>query len=137
MRLGLDIGANSVGWWLYETDGAGAAARITGTIGGGVRVFSDGRDPKSGASLAVDRRIARAMRRRRDRYLRRRAALMKLLTRSGLMPADPEAAKELEPLDPYELRANERESAFEPFRACPVPSEPKTRIQIEPQDRSR
>ena len=106
MRLGLDIGANSVGWWLYETDGAGAAARITGTIGGGVRVFSDGRDPKSGASLAVDRRIARAMRRRRDRYLRRRAALMKLLARSGLMPADPEAAKELEPLDPYELRAN-------------------------------
>lgn len=105
MRLGLDIGSNSIGWWLYETDGAEADARITGVIGGGVRVFSDGRDPQSGASLAVDRRTARAMRRRRDRYLRRRATLMKVLANAGLMPADPTEAKTLEALDPYELRA--------------------------------
>ncbi|MBJ6373671.1 type II CRISPR RNA-guided endonuclease Cas9 [Sedimentitalea sp. CAU 1593] len=106
MRLGLDIGTNSIGWWLYETDGAGADARITGVIGGGVRVFSDGRDPQSGASLAVDRRTARAMRRRRDRYLRRRATLMKVLANAGLMPADPAEAKTLEALDPYTLRAS-------------------------------
>ena len=55
-RLGLDIGTNSIGWCLYDGD----------TIRDiGVRIFSDGRDPKSGASLAVDRRDARAMRRRR------------------------------------------------------------------------
>ncbi|MBL3571594.1 type II CRISPR RNA-guided endonuclease Cas9 [Rhodovulum sulfidophilum] len=105
MRLGLDIGTNSIGWWLYETDGFGAKARITGVINGGVRVFSDGRDPQSGASLAVDRRTARAMRRRRDRYLRRRATLMRLLANAGLMPADPVEAKALEALDPYALRA--------------------------------
>lgn len=105
MRLGLDIGTNSIGWWLYQTDGAGANARITGVVDGGVRIFSDGRDPKSGASLAVDRRAARAMRRRRDRYLRRRATLMKVLAEVGLMPADPVEAKTLELLDPYELRA--------------------------------
>lgn len=105
MRLGLDIGTNSIGWWLYKTEGEGASARIVGVIDGGVRIFSDGRDPKSKASLAVDRRAARAMRRRRDRYLRRRATLMKLLARTGLMPADPTAAKALELLDPYELRA--------------------------------
>ena len=58
MRLGLDIGTNSIGWWLYDTDGN----RITEVIDGGVRIFSDGRDPKSGASLAVDRRAARSMR---------------------------------------------------------------------------
>lgn len=101
MRLGLDIGTNSIGWWLYATDGE----QITEVIDGGVRIFSDGRDPKSKASLAVDRRAARAMRRRRDRYLRRRASLMRKLAGAGLMPADPAEAKALELLDPYELRA--------------------------------
>ena len=105
MRLGLDIGTNSIGWWLYETDGNEADASIVSVIDGGVRIFSDGRDPKSGASLAVDRRTARAMRRRRDRYLRRRATLMKVLAKAGLMPEDPAAAKPLTALDPYELRA--------------------------------
>ncbi len=105
MRLGLDIGTNSIGWWLYETDGADANARITGVTKGGVRVFSDGRDPQSGTSMAVDRRAARAIRRRRDRYLRRRATLMKALANAGLMPADPGEAKALVALDPYTLRA--------------------------------
>lgn len=112
MRLGIDIGTNSIGWWLYETDGVEANARITGAINGGVRVFSDGRDPKSGASLAVDRRAARAMRRRRDRYLRRRATLLRVLSNAGLMPADPEQAKALEALDPYALRATGLDKAL-------------------------
>ena len=101
MRLGLDIGTNSIGWWLYGTEGG----QITEVIDGGVRIFSDGRDPKSKASLAADRRAARTQRRRRDRYLRRKAALMKRMAQVGLMPADPSEAKALEVLDPYELRA--------------------------------
>ena len=105
VRLGLDIGTNSIGWWLYETEGSGKDVRIVGVIDGGVRIFSDGRDPKSGASRAVNRRVARSMRRRRDRYLRRRTTLMRILSKSGLMPADPDEAKELAKLDPYELRA--------------------------------
>ncbi|UWQ16168.1 type II CRISPR RNA-guided endonuclease Cas9 [Jannaschia sp. M317] len=116
MRLGLDIGTNSIGWWLYETDGAGSAARITGVMGGGVRVFPDGREPapegKTGLPLAVKRRAARAMRRRRDRYLRRRATLMKVLANAGLMPADPTEAKSLETLDPYALRATGLDAAL-------------------------
>jgi len=101
MRLGLDIGTNSIGWWLYTTEGNA----VTSVVDGGVRIFSDGRDPKSKASLAVDRRAARAQRRRRDRYLRRKAALMKRMAAVGLMPADPVEAKALELLDPYVLRA--------------------------------
>lgn len=101
MRLGLDIGTNSIGWWIYATENGA----ITDVVDGGVRIFSDGRDPKSKASLAVDRRAARAQRRRRDRYLRRKAALMKRMAEVGLMPADPGEAKALENLDPYELRA--------------------------------
>ncbi len=101
MRLGLDIGTNSIGWWLYATNDK----RTTEVLDGGVRIFSDGREPKSGASLAVDRRVARAARRRRDRYLRRRASLMKKLAAAGLMPTSPAEAKALEQLDPYTLRA--------------------------------
>lgn len=112
MRLGLDTGTNSIGWWLYETDSLETDARITGVLDGGVRVFSDGRDPQSGASLVVDRRTARAMRGRRDRYLRRRATLMKVLANTGLMPADPSEAKTLEALDPYALRATGLDEAL-------------------------
>lgn len=108
MRLGLDIGTNSIGWFLYETENNA----ITAVVDGGVRIFSDGRDPKSGASLAVDRRAARAQRRRRDRYLRRKAALMKRMAEVGLMPSDPDQAKALERLDPYALRATGLDQAL-------------------------
>lgn len=108
MRLGLDIGTNSIGWWLYATQND----EITSVVDGGVRIFSDGRDPKSKASLAVDRRVARAQRRRRDRFLRRKAALMKRMAEVGLMPADPMVAKALEQLDPYELRAKGLDEAL-------------------------
>lgn len=111
-RLGLDIGTNSIGWCLTEDD-----ERIVDI---GVRIFSDGRDPKSGASLAVDRRAARAMRRRRDRYLGRRAAFLKALKRFGLMAAGETEAKLLADRDPYELRAkalDERLEGYEIGRA--------------------
>ena len=100
-RLALDIGTTSIGWILYELVNY-QPARI---LDGGVRIFSDGREAKTGQSLAVARRTARGMRRRRDRYLRRRAALMKRLAAIGLMPASPEAATRLATLDPYVLRA--------------------------------
>lgn len=101
LRLGLDIGTNSIGWWLYEI----ASGRPVKVVDGGVRIFSDGRDAKTKASLAVARRDARAMRRRRDRYLHRRAMLMKRLAAEGLMPADPAEAQALTLLDPFALRA--------------------------------
>lgn len=104
-RLGLDIGTNSIGWCLYNGD---AIQDI------GVRIFSDGRDPKSGASLAVDRRDARAMRRRRDRYVRRRSALLEALIDTGLMPADVQDAKALAGCDPYALRAAALDEALNP-----------------------
>lgn len=107
-RLGLDIGTNSIGWWLYETNGHS----ITKTIDGGVRIFSDGRDPKSSEPNAKKRRLVRSMRRQRDRYLLRRTALMRKLSDAGLMPSDPKSAKSLELLDPYELRAR---ALYEPL----------------------
>ncbi|MEO9129677.1 MAG: type II CRISPR RNA-guided endonuclease Cas9 [Sphingomonas sp.] len=106
-RLGLDIGTNSIGWCLTEDDDKIADI--------GVRIFTDGRDPKSGASLAVDRRDARSARRRRDRYLGRRSAFLEALVEHGLMPADADEAKLIAALDPYELRARALDERLEPY----------------------
>lgn len=106
-RLGLDVGTNSIGWCLIADD-----KRIVDT---GVRIYSDGRDPKSGASLAVDRRMARGARRRRDRYLGRRSAFLRALVDHGLMPADTDEAKLIAEHDPYALRARALDERLEPF----------------------
>jgi len=71
----------------------------------GSRIFSDRRDPKTLASRAADRRLARQARRRRDRVLKRRHKLMLALAQFGLMPADAASCKQLQELDPYILRA--------------------------------
>ena len=101
-RLALDLGASSIGWCVYLLDSDGLPCGIRRM---GVRIFSDGRDPKSLASLAADRRLARQARRRRDRVLKRRRRLMEALIDAGLMPADETARKVLQDKDPYELRA--------------------------------
>lgn len=110
-RLGLDIGANSIGWCCLDLDGDGKPSSVRDT---GVRIFSDGRNPKDKTSLAVARRTARGMRRRRDRYLKRRRKLMAALVRHGLMPNDEIQRKALEGLDPFELRARGLDEALTP-----------------------
>lgn len=86
--LALDLGTNSIGWCIFATDEALSPISI---LDAGVRIFSDGREPKSGTSLAEGRRVARGMARRRDRYKRRRKAVLRTLTEYGMMPADPRA----------------------------------------------
>ena len=66
----------------------------------GVRVFSDGRNPQDKQSLAVQRRVPRGQRRRRDRYLQRRADLLDALVACGLMPPDENARKVVRSLIP-------------------------------------
>lgn len=110
-RLSLDLGTNSLGWCVLELDRNG---RPMGIRRMGVRIFTDGRNPQDKNSLAVARRIARQMRRRRDRTLVRRARLMAALIRFGLMPGDRAARKALERLDPFELRARGLTERLEP-----------------------
>lgn len=101
-RLALDVGANSLGWCVYalnDQDEAHAVKRL------GVRIFSDGRTPKTLASNAADRRAARQARRRRDRVLKRRQRLLQQLVRFGLMPDDETQRKAIQEVDPYALRA--------------------------------
>ncbi|NIA68492.1 type II CRISPR RNA-guided endonuclease Cas9 [Pelagibius litoralis] len=107
-RLGLDLGTNSIGWCVVDLDGKGRPVDIRDS---GVRIFSDGRNPKDKTSLAVARRMARSMRRRRDRYLRRQKKLLSALAAAGLMPDDPVARKALTGLDPYAIRAGALDAA--------------------------
>lgn len=100
-RLSLDIGTNSIGWCVLKLDGRD---QPVGIVRAGVRIFSDGRSPKTLASLAADRRAARQTRRRHDRVLKRMARFMNGLIHFGLMPSDDDERLRLSALDPYELR---------------------------------
>jgi len=102
-RLGLDLGSNSIGWFIIWLDDNKMPC---GLGPGGVRIFPDGRDPQSRSSNAATRRSARGMRRRRDRYLKRRDRLMEQLIGFGLMPTNEAERKELAACDPYALRAS-------------------------------
>ena len=91
-RLGLDLGTNSIGWAAIRLNDA---SEPCGILDMGVRVFPDGRQAKTELSNAVTRRMARGARRRRDRYQKRRADLLRRLTDYGLMPADEDERKAL------------------------------------------
>ncbi|MDA8258795.1 MAG: type II CRISPR RNA-guided endonuclease Cas9 [Betaproteobacteria bacterium] len=109
-RLALDLGSTSLGWAIVRLKGGEPVALIKA----GVRIFSDGRNPKDGSSLAVTRRAARAMRRRRDRLLKRKHRMMALLIKHGFFPAHTAERKVLELLNPYELRAKGLDYALTP-----------------------
>lgn len=100
-RLALDLGSTSLGWAVLRLKDNKPCA----IINAGTRIFSDGRNPKDGTSLAVTRRTARAMRRRRDRLLKRKDRLTKALVDLGFFPQDIDERQDLTLLDPYELRA--------------------------------
>ncbi|OBZ94573.1 hypothetical protein ADU59_15380 [Pararhizobium polonicum] len=113
LLFSFDIGTNSIGWCVFALDEAGEPYRIVDL---GARIYADGRDPQSKTSLAVARREARAMSRRRDRYLRRRKATLRTMIEYGLMPGDKAGQEAVlretgdreggdESFNPYALRA--------------------------------
>ena len=104
LRLGLDLGTNSIGWALYRLDD-GDPPEPVASIDGGVLIHSDGRNPQNRASNAAVRREKRGMRRNRDRMLRRRRRVARLLRGLGLLPDDEETRKAARDLDPLRLRA--------------------------------
>ena len=110
-RLALDLGSTSMGWAMVRLNAQNETCAV---IKAGVRIFSDGRNPKDGSSLAVSRREARAMRRRRDRLLKRKNRMMATLLRHGFFPQDKVARKALEKTDPFALRAKGLDEALKP-----------------------
>jgi len=104
LRLGLDLGTNSIGWVLYRLKDADSPEPIE-IVDGGVSIHSDGRNPKNRASNAADRRMKRGPRRNRDRTLRRRRRVAAQLRICGLLPDPAEDRAPWRQLDPLKLRA--------------------------------
>lgn len=111
-RLALDLGSTSLGWAMVRLAADNTPCAV---IKAGVRIFSDGRNPKDGSSLAVTRREARAMRRRRDRLLKRKARMMRLLIAHGFFPEDAATRRTMLTVDPYALRAKGLDEPLKPL----------------------
>lgn len=128
-RLGIDLGTNSLGWWAFEVHRDDDRWRVRSSLGGGVYIFPDGREPMTrgrvGDSNAVRRRLARGMRRNRDRRKARLRALMRELVELGLMPELSEdrdklfrtkaKATDKDRFNPYRLRAEALERTLDPY----------------------
>ncbi len=102
LRLGLDLGTNSIGWALYRL---GEDREPEALLDGGVLIHADGRDPQSKTSNAARRREKRGMRRNRDRMLQRRRRVADLLHDLGLLPEGSAERVAARALDPLRLRA--------------------------------
>lgn len=114
-RLALDLGSTSIGWAILRLkDPPSGSKTPIAVVKAGVRIFSDGRNPKDGSSLAVTRREARAQRRRRDRLLKRKARMLDCLINLGFFPSEKADQKSLERLNPYELRKRGLDEALTP-----------------------
>lgn len=111
-RLGLDLGTNSIGWSIYSLDENNEPENLENL---GVRIFTDGRNPKSKEPLAVERRNARGTRRIIHRRKLRRRATFRLLQKQGFFPATKDEAKSIKLLNPYELRIKALDEKVEPF----------------------
>jgi CRISPR-associated endonuclease Csn1 len=110
-RLALDLGSTSLGWAMIRLNSNNEPCAV---IKAGVRIFSNGRNPKDGSSLAVTRREARAMRRRRDRLLKRKARMMRTLIEYGFFPDEDSERKALLTMNPFALRAKGLDAALTP-----------------------
>ena len=114
-RLALDLGSTSLGWAMIRLN---ANSKPCAVIKAGVRIFPNGREPAKpgtqGDSLAKTRREARAMRRRRDRLLKRKQRMMRTLIEYGFFPAEEAQRKALETMNPYALRSKGLNEALTP-----------------------
>ncbi|HRS02583.1 MAG TPA: hypothetical protein P5545_08550, partial [Bacteroidota bacterium] len=100
--LGLDIGANSLGWALYDSD-------ILNYIDSGVRIFSDSDSSgkESGTSANEERREYRQHRKLLYRKAYRKKLLFKKLNELGFIDYlnFTDFLKDIQPMNPYLLRA--------------------------------
>lgn len=111
-RLGLDLGTNSIGWAVYSID---KNKKVEELVDLGVRIFSDGREPKTKEPLALARRTARGQRKLIHRRKLRRRATFRALREENLVPKEKEAALALKVMNPYELRIEALDRKLEPY----------------------
>ncbi len=103
-RLGIDLGTTSIGTALVELDGPERNPYPTKILHMGVRIFDDGREPKTKKPNGVARREAKQARKMLDRYLRRRKRLTDALIEFKLWPTDEAKRKSFCIMNPYDIR---------------------------------
>ncbi len=101
LRLGLDIGTNSIGWCLFNL--AEIDAEYPSFVDGGVRIFSDGRNPKDNKPLSQQRSQMRGMRRNKDRKNERYKDLIEYLKSFDFI--NEVNNQEIFSVNPYEARS--------------------------------
>lgn len=116
-RLGLDLGTNSIGWAVYSLDSENEPNEL---VDMGVRIFSDGRDPKTKEPLAVARRTARGQRKLIYRRKLRRKSVFRLLQQQNLFPKTKEESQKLKSLNPYMLRVKALDEKLESYELARV-----------------
>ncbi len=107
-RLGLDMGATSIGWAVFNMES-------NCLVDMGVRIFDDGREYKSKLPLCVSRRNARGARRLVNRRHIKSRTLLKALTSLGLFPEDALEKEKLKLQNPYELRKRALDEKLMPY----------------------
>lgn len=111
-RWAFDTGTNSLAYVILELDDNNHVIRI---VDMGVRIFSDGRNPKDNQPLAMARRMARSIRRQRDRRIQRKNVLVHILTSNGLFPDEASLRQTLKKQDPYRLRKKALDEKLEAY----------------------
>lgn len=107
-RIGLDMGATSIGWSIFDVENQNL-------VDFGVRIFDDGREDKSKASLCVKRRNARGARRLNNRRHIKTNELLKTLTALNLFPTEKLEKEDLKKQNPYLLRKAGLDKQLTPF----------------------
>lgn len=114
-RLGLDLGTNSIGWAVLELENKDDSMEPIRLVDMGSRIFSDGREPKTGEPLATARRTARGIRRNIKRRKQRRRELFRQLQSDNLFPKTKAEAAKLKAINPYEMRVKALDEKLEPM----------------------
>ena len=106
-RLAVDMGVGSLGWVAFSLNEKGEAKTL---LDGGVRIFPDGREAKTGEPLNVRRREQRGIRRNRDRRAMRDRAVISALVKAGLLESYDEGFRDI---NPYKARHDAAQEAVD------------------------
>jgi CRISPR-associated endonuclease Csn1 len=98
--LGLDLGTNSIGWMLLDTDDHDKGK----VLDSGVRIFQEAVEAKTRTPKNQARREARSARKRLRRRARRKQVLRETLQEAGLLPNTETELLAVYKTDPYQLR---------------------------------
>lgn len=114
--IGMDMGTNSIGWAIIESDARG---KTSGLIACGSRIFPEAIDAKTSVPKNQARRAARSARKLIARRKMRRNKVLNLLSRNNLLPVDSVEREKIltdnKLYEPYQLRKRALDEKLDPY----------------------